>query len=217
MEFSNVNWSLYAIIDKSFLGGRPIEQIAEALLEGGVGVIQLRDKTGDIRAFYDDALALKQVAAYHQAPFIVNDRADVAIAADADGVHVGQEDLPVPVVKALLGKDKIIGVSVHDLQEFERVAGHDPTYFGLGTIYKTATKSERNATGTAIIKQVRARTDKPIVAIGGIDVANAAPVIEAGADGVAVISALLCAPDVRTEAEAFIRTIQQTLKKKRPI
>lgn len=217
MGFSNINWSLYAIIDKRFLRGRPIKQIAEALLEGGVGVIQLRDKTGDIRAFYDDALALKEVAAYHQVPLIINDRADVAIAADADGVHVGQEDLPVPVVKALLGKDKIIGVSVHDLQEFETMTGHDPTYFGVGTIYKTAIKSERNATGVAIIKQVSARTDKPIVAIGGIDVANAALVIEAGADGVAVISALLCAPDVKTEAEAFILTIQQTPKKKRPV
>lgn len=217
MGFSNINWSLYAIIDKRFLRGRPIKQIAEALLEGGVGVIQLRDKTGDIRAFYDDALALKEVAAYHRVPLIINDRADVAIAADADGVHVGQEDLPVPVVKALLGKDKIIGVSVHDLQEFETMTGHDPTYFGVGTIYKTAIKSERNATGVAIIKQVSARTDKPIVAIGGIDVANAALVIEAGADGVAVISALLCAPDVKTEAEAFILTIQQTPKKKRPV
>lgn len=213
MKLSSIDWSLYAIIDTSFLKGRSLKQVAEDLIAGGAGILQLRNKTGDVRAFYHDALTVKEVAAQHHVPLIINDRADVAIATQADGVHVGQEDLPASVIRALLGRDKLVGVSVHSLREFEISAGCEPSYFGVGTIYQTATKSQRNAVGTEIITTLRRKTDKPIVAIGGIDVGNVTPVIQAGADGAAVISALMNAPDVKAKATAFMTSIRAARQK----
>ncbi len=203
----NIDWSLYAIIDKDALAGRDPCEVAKAAIDGGAGVIQLRNKTPDVRGFYEDALAVREVTSNHGVPLIINDRVDVARAVDADGVHVGQEDLPVSVVRKLIGREKLIGASVHNLDEFEQTMPDRPDYLGVGTIFPTPSKDIRRISGPEIIGKIRARTELPIVGIGGITVANAGEVIGAGADGVAVISALLQAQDLRQRAREFMQKI----------
>ncbi len=203
MHFSEIEWSLYAIIDHSFLNDRSAGMLAEQLVEGGAGIIQLRNKTGDIKLFYEQACQIIEVTRRFNIPLIINDRLDVAMAVDADGVHVGQEDLPVSVVKEVWQQEKIIGVSVRDMHEFEISEKQNPDYFGVGTIYPTETKSNLQTTGTEILSEIRKVTNKPLVAIGGISKENMEPVFQKGADGVAVISALLQAEDVKAEAIQF--------------
>ncbi len=202
-DISQIDWRLYAIIDREYLGDRPITTVAEQLLEGGAGVIQLRNKTSDIKQFFIDAVELSQLTKHYGVPLIINDRADVAIAAGADGVHIGQEDIPLSALKRILNEDKLIGVSVHNVEEFKRVAAEKPDYFGVGTIYKTSTKSHLAATGLDVLKTVRRMTQCPLVAIGGITTENLASVFKSGADGIAVISALLSAKNVKSRTRDF--------------
>jgi len=208
-EISKIDWSLYAIIDHSFLNDRSAGVLALQLVEAGVGVIQLRNKTGDIKLFYQQACEVIDVTQQFKIPLIINDRVDVAMAVDADGVHVGQEDLPVSVIKQIWQPGKIVGVSVHDMQEFEISEKQNPDYFGVGTIYATETKSNLETTGTKTLSQIRRKTTKPLIAIGGISKENMAPVFKNGANGVAVISALLKAKNVKAEAIQFKQRINE--------
>lgn len=206
--FPDIDWCLYAIIDRDLVGDKDIAAVASALAEGGAGVIQLRDKSNNIRGFYEDALAVRGVTKHHNVPFIINDRSDVALAVGADGVHVGQDDLPLPLVRDLLGPEKIIGVSVHNQREFQACKIHGPTYFGVGTIYATATKANLSATGPGILRELRNATDAPLIAIGGIHAENAAAVMEAGANGVAVASALLNSNDIKYATRQLLSAIR---------
>jgi len=198
-----IDWRLYAIIDRSFLKSRNISKVTESLAKGGAGVIQLRDKSGNIRHFYEDALEVLAVTRRFEIPLIINDRVDVALAAEADGLHVGQDDLPVSVARELLGKEKLLGVSVHNHEEFEKMDQDEVDYFGVGTIFSTTTKSHLPASGTGIISTLKQQTNKPLIAIGGITPENTPKVINAGANGVAVISALLTEKDVEQRARQF--------------
>lgn len=208
-SISEIDWSLYAIIDHAFLNDRSAAMLAEQLVEGGAGVIQLRNKTGNIKVFYEQACGVIAVTRRFNIPLIINDRLDVAMAVGADGVHVGQEDLPVSVVREIWKQEKIVGVSVHDMNEFESAETENPDYFGVGTIYPTNTKSNLETTGTEILSQIRKKTKKPLVAIGGISIDSMAPVFQSGADGVAVISALLQAEDIKSEALQFKKRISE--------
>lgn len=205
-----IDWSLYAILDKTTVGDRDIEHVAQEVLTGGAGVIQLRNKSSDIKAFYEDARLVKRLTDHYGVPLIINDRADVARAVEAAGVHLGQQDLPLPAARQLLGQNKIVGVSVHNDAEFEQAIAYGPTYFGVGTIYPSSTKEVKNITGIEIIERLRARTSSPLIAIGGITVENVRPVILAGADGVAVVSALLNALDVQTQARTFVKGVHDS-------
>lgn len=189
-----IDWSVYAIIDKVWLGERSIQKVAEQIILGGAGVIQYRDKKSESGDFFADAYILSQVTRKHGIPLIINDRVDIAMAVGADGVHLGQEDLPVDVARKIVGDGMILGGSVHSLSEFEQMKEAD--YFGVGAVYTTSTKEGVPVRGIELIRQIRALTTKPIVGIGGITAENLSPVIEAGADGVAVISAILGAENV---------------------
>ncbi|MFQ5707292.1 MAG: thiamine phosphate synthase [bacterium] len=186
-----VDWSLYAILDKEFARGRAPDVLASELIEGGCSVIQLRDKVSPAREFYRDALRVKEVTDRHGIPLIINDRADIALAVRADGVHLGQQDLPLPAVKAILGGEVLLGASIHNLHELTEALAAGADYVGVGTIFPTKTKATDRVTGVEIIQTLRLHTKIPLVAIGGITAENVASVIAAGADGVAVISALL--------------------------
>lgn len=203
----HINWSLYSILDRGFVQESSLTRVAEELIAGGAGVLQLRDKLSSSRQFFANALKVQQVTRKHRIPLIINDRVDIAAAVKADGVHLGQNDLPVRAARAILGQEAIIGVSVHDPQEFAQTEKDCPDYFGAGTIYPTLTKTDYQSTGPAIVKLLRAKTDLPLIAIGGITLENLAAVIENGADGVAVISSLLTAPDVRSRATDFVRAV----------
>lgn len=207
VRIREIDWSLYVIVDKEWLKGRLIKEIAFDIIRGGAGIIQYRDKVSESRVFYEEALKLRVVTAENSIPLIINDRVDVALAVNADGVHLGRNDLPVELARRIVGEEMILGASVHSLSEFEKMKNGD--YFGVGAVYPTETKEKVQIGGIDIIRKVRVRTDLPMVAIGGITLDNLVPVIRAGADGVAVISGIMGADDVETATKRFVDGIRR--------
>ncbi len=207
-----IDWSLYGILDKEAARARSLTLLAEQLIAGGAGVLQLRNKISPADEFYRDALAVVKVTRAHGIPLIINDRVDVALAAGADGVHLGQEDLPFAAARKLIGSGRMLGVSVHDIREFEAALAGKPDYLGVGTIYPTRTKKGLKTKGTDFLCELRSRTPLPLVAIGGITLDNLAAVFQAGADGIAVISDLLAHEDVLQRAKMFRQRIEAARK-----
>ncbi len=198
------DWSLYAILDKKTLGARDLKFIAEQVIAGGAGIIQLRNKMSSAQEFYTEALQVKQITDRFGIPLIINDRVDIALAVKAAGVHLGQDDLPFEYARQLIGSEMLLGASVHNLNEFETALAGQPDYLGVGTIFSSRTKTELAAKGIQLIRELRQLTTLPLVGIGGITVENLEPVIEAGADGVAIISGLLDSSDVCERAKQFV-------------
>jgi thiamine-phosphate pyrophosphorylase len=195
-------WRLYVITDERLGRGRSHLRIAEAAILGGADVLQLRDKEASSGRLYRAALELRKITREAKVPFIVNDRLDVALAADADGVHVGQEDLPASVARRILGAGKILGVSAETVEEAIRAEEDGADYLGVGPVFEArGTKADAGEpVGIELIAQIRRRCRLPIVAIGGINAENARKVREAGADAVAVISAIVAADDIAQAA-----------------
>lgn len=188
--------TLYLVTDPHLGGGRALLDIVAAALQGGVTLVQLRDKEADGRALLEQARALKALLDPAGVPLLINDRVDIALAAGAAGCHVGQTDLPVEEARALLGPDAILGTSL-DAVEQARVA--DPEhldYVAYGPFAATTTKGDAGPPiGAAGLAAVRALTALPLVAIGGVSEANLGAAVAAGADGVAVVAAIMAAPD----------------------
>ncbi|HSD51961.1 MAG TPA: thiamine phosphate synthase [Candidatus Methylomirabilis sp.] len=198
---------LCVITDPS-LAGRDHVAIATEALAGGADMIQLRDKSGNLRALLPQAWAIQALCRAHGAIFIVNDRLDLALAAGADGVHVGQEDLPAEAARQLLGPGKILGVSTHDRGQAEAAQASGADYIGFGPMFSTGTKETGyTPRGLAGLREVRAAVGLPILAIGGITLETVADVILAGATAPAVISAIVAAPDIGATAAAFRRRV----------
>ncbi|HMD87453.1 MAG TPA: thiamine phosphate synthase [Terriglobia bacterium] len=199
---------LYAIIDPAQSGGRPPIEVAEALLAAGVRLIQLRDKHASSGELYQTAQRVGERVRRAGGIFIVNDRADVARAVDADGVHVGQDDLPVESVRSLVGPGKLIGFSTHVLEQVREADRSTADYVAFGPVFPTASKENPDApVGLGGLGEARKATRKPLVAIGGITLENARAAIEAGADSVAVIRGLVGAPDITRRAEEFLKQV----------
>jgi thiamine-phosphate pyrophosphorylase len=199
---SPARWRLYVITDERLGRGRSHLQIAEAAIRGGADVVQLRDKTASSRRLYDIAMQLRRLTREAGVPFVVNDRLDVALAADADGVHVGREDLPASVVRRILGPGKLLGVSAETVEEAVTAEKEGADYLGVGPVYE-ARGSKADAgepLGLDLIARIRRDCRLPIVAIGGINAENARSVRDAGADAAAVISAVASAEDVAQAA-----------------
>ena len=186
-------------------------EVAAALLAAGVQIIQLRDKQAPSGELYMRAEAVGACIRKAKGTFIVNDRADVALAVEAAGVHVGQEDLPVESARAILGPAKVIGYSTHVLEQVEEADQGSADYIAFGPIFPTTSKANPDAVvGLAGLREARKATRKPLVAIGGITLENARAVMEAGADSVAVIRSLVGAPDIRKRAEEFLDLLSAT-------
>ena len=209
MSTQNIEWSLYAILDKEYAKELSLTQLSEQAIQGGAGILQLRNKISTSDEFYSDALKIKEVTRHFKIPFIINDRVDIALALKADGAHLGQDDLPFAEARKLLGKQMILGVSVHNFNEFEIALKGKPDYWGVGTIYPSLSKTELQSAGIKIIEQLRPKTTLPLIAIGGITVENLEPVIQAGADGVAVISDLFGRQNVCSRAQEFVKEVKQ--------
>ena len=209
MISENIGWSLYAILDKESVKERSLTRLAEEAIAGGAGILQLRNKISASDEFYADALEIKEVTQHFNIPLIINDRLDIALAAKADGVHLGQDDLPFAEARKLLGKQMILGVSVHNFNEFEIALKGKPDYWGVGTIYLSLSKTELQSASIKIVEQLRPKTTLPLIAIGGITVENLEPVIQAGADGVAVISDLFGRQNVCSRAQEFVKEVKQ--------
>ena len=197
---------LCVITDANLVPGRDHVAIAGAALAGGADMIQLRDKTktGNLRDLLPQARAIQSLCRSRGAVFIVNDRVDLAVAADADGAHVGQEDLPAESARRLLGPRRLLGVSTHDVIQAEKAQLAGADYIGFGPMFATGTKETGyTPRGLEALRAVRRAVSLPILAIGGIDLENVGSVIEAGAVAPAVISAVVAAPDIAAAAAAF--------------
>jgi thiamine-phosphate diphosphorylase len=198
---------LYAILDRSVAGGRDLPGLLEAVLAGGGRLIQLREKTMSLAELFPLAQHLARRCREVGALFIVNDRADLALAAGADGLHVGQDDLPAREARALLPPPMILGVSTHDAVQARRAVADGADYVAVGSIFPTSSKTGFQLVGPELIRRVRPEVPVPLVGIGGITADNAPAVLAAGADAVAVISALCAAPDPEAATRAFLGRI----------
>jgi thiamine-phosphate pyrophosphorylase len=199
---------LYVILDAALINS-PERDCALSLAEAGVRLFQYRNKSASSRQYLESSRKLAETLRPNGVSFFVNDRADVASLAGASGVHVGQDDLDAEQARMVVGPDKLVGVSTHNLEQFERAAASTADYVAVGPVFGTTTKSNPDpVVGVEFIRKVRALTDKPIVAIGGITLERAASVIEAGADSVAVISGILSAPNPAQRARQYLETLE---------
>jgi len=201
---------LYAIIDPTLLTSSELD-LAAALAESGVELIQYRNKTASSRQFFEISQQLSNALAPRGVRFIVNDRADIALLSGAGGVHVGQEDLGVEDARAICGPDRWVGVSTHTLEQVAEANLTSADYIAFGPIFPTATKKNPDpVVGTDLLRQVRRLTKKPIVAIGGITLERAAEVYRAGADSLAVIRDLISVPNPAVRAREYLDVAAST-------
>lgn len=200
---------LYLVTDRALCLGRPLEWVVEEAVAGGVTMVQLREKDASTREFIDLALRLRPILAQAHVPLLINDRVDIAMAVDADGVHLGQSDMPYPMARRLLGPSKIIGLSVESLPD-ARAAAAIPglDYLAVSPVYSTPTKTDTApALGLPGVREIAALSPAPVVGIGGLNLATAPDVIAAGAAGVAVVSAICSAPSPRLSATTLLHAL----------
>jgi thiamine-phosphate pyrophosphorylase len=195
---------LYVIVDRQFLPGRDELDIATQIIEGGAKTIQLRDKQSNKRELLIVAGKLKELCSQAGVIFIINDYLDLALAVDADGLHIGQEDLPLPAVRRQLPIDRIVGCSVTTVSQAKRSQDEGADYIAVGSIFPTTTKKEATVVGVDMLREIKRTVSTPVVAIGGINRHNIAEVITAGADAVAVISAVLGEKDVKRAVQKLV-------------
>ena len=199
-----IDYSIYLLTDDACLKGRPLLACVEQALQGGVTLVQYRSKFKDGGPMYQEALALKALCDKYNVPLIINDRVDVALAVSAAGVHVGQDDLPCSVVRALAGEDFVIGVSAHNPEEARSAMADGADYLGCGAVFGTATKPGVAKLGLANLQAIRSVATIPMVGIGGVNASNYAEVLATGANGAAIISGILGADDIKTEVSKFV-------------
>jgi len=212
-----VDYSVYLVTDRPLLGSRSLVEVVRAAVKGGVTLVQLREKDMPGGEFLTIARELLAVTRPASVPLIINDRVDVALAADADGVHVGQEDIPAAIVRGMIGPHKILGVTAHDGEELARAAADGADYVGTNAIFGTPTKADiRPPIGISGLTERYADAPVPVVAIGGVDHSNAAALIEAGAEGVAVVRAIMAADDTAQAACELRRVVGDALGRRGP-
>jgi thiamine-phosphate pyrophosphorylase len=206
---TRINWSLYVLTDRRAAGARALPDVVDAAIRGGATAIQLRDKQATTRELVELGRALLAITRPAGVPLIVNDRIDVALAINAEGVHVGQDDMPAPIARRLLGPDRLLGVSAGTVEEALQAQAEDADYLGTGDVYGTPTKADAGVPiGVDGLAEVVRAVSIPVVAIGGIQAANAGAVIAAGAAGIAVISAVIGAAD----PEAAARRLREIVR-----
>ena len=204
--------ALHLLTDREWSRGRDMLSVAAAALDGGTTVIQLRDKIASTRVLIEEGLALRALTRERGALLIVNDRVDVALAVEADGAHVGQDDMPAGLARQLLGADRILGVSAANMEEAEEAVAGGADYLGVGPIFPSLGKADAGpATGGELLTELARRYTTPLVAIGGITAENATEVVRAGACGVAVITAVVYAEDI-TAASRQLRLAVDTAR-----
>lgn len=201
----SVDYSLYLVTDRDILKGRDIFKAVEDAILGGVTLVQLREKNVSSLDFYNIAMKMKDITMHYNVPFIINDRLDIALAVDADGLHIGQEDLPLVAARKLLGRGKILGYSVSNTEEAIYGEKNGADYLGAGTVFPTGSKADAgNPIGTEILKSIKQSVSIPVVGIGGISKSNLHEVKASGADGISVISAILGNKDIRKTSADFL-------------
>ena len=214
MMHNRADYRLYLVTDRNCLQQQTLEQAVEQAILGGVTLVQLREKAIASKAFYERALRIKAICHHYNVPLLINDRVDIALAVEADGVHIGQSDLPCRVVRQILGKDKIIGVSARTAQQAIQAQADGADYLGVGAMFATSTKADAQTVTIASLTQIRQAVTLPIVAIGGINhttlpaLQQALQAADTSIDGVAVVSAILGQKDVKLASEKLKEMIK---------
>ncbi len=195
-----VDYTLYLVTDRRLMSSKTIEESVGAAVAGGVSVVQLREKDCTSREFYELAVRVKKITAPKNVPLIINDRIDICLAADADGVHLGQKDLPCAEARKILGADKLIGVSAALPEEARQAQADGADYLGVGAVFPTETKSDTRPVTVEIIREIRKAVTIPFVVIGGVNEENIGKLYGLGINGAAVVSAVAARNDVTAAA-----------------
>jgi thiamine-phosphate pyrophosphorylase len=206
---------LYLVTDRGLCGNRSLEDVAQQALLGGAACMQLREKDVSTRFFVEEARKMKKLTTRFRVPLIINDRIDVALASGADGVHLGQDDMPYAEARRLMGPKAIIGLSVETWDDVVAAEALDINYLGVSPIFKTPTKTDTKGNwGLEGLARIKAYSRHPLVAIGGLNASNAKEAVMAGADCIAVVSAICGAPDPLLASRTINDIIQAALKKR---
>ncbi|MFW6135923.1 MAG: thiamine phosphate synthase [Chloroflexota bacterium] len=211
MGRKDIDWSVYVITDRRAAGDRPLADVIREALAGGATAVQLREKIAATREIIELGQALHAITRAAQVPLIVNDRVDIALAVGAEGVHVGQEDMPAPLARGLIGPGRILGVSAGTVAEARQAQVDGADYLGVGDVYGTPSKPDAGEPiGVQGLREIAEAVSIPVVGIGGITADRVAAVIEAGAAGVAVISAVVGAPDPEAAAHRLRQIVRRS-------
>ncbi len=205
---------LYAVTDRAWTGAQTLPEQVEAAIEGGVTMVQLREKTLDEESFYQEAVGIKELCARYGIPFLINDNVSLACRVDADGVHVGQDDMAAADVRAMLGPDKILGVSAQTVEQALAAEQAGADYLGVGAVFATATKLDACEVPHKVLKAICDAVQIPVVAIGGIKKDNLMELAGTGIAGVALVSAVFAAEDIQKECGVLRRCIHEMLVQK---
>ena len=200
---NEIDLSLYLVTDNSEDVDKFLNTIEEAI-KGGVTVVQIREKTADTLDFYNLALKVKEITSKYDVPLIVNDRVDIALAIDADGVHVGQSDMPCDVTRKLIGQNKILGVSAATVKEAEKAESDGADYIGTGAVFPTATKDDADSVTKDELIEIVKSIDIPVVAIGGINLDNACELNGTGIAGLSVVSAIMSSDNPKKSSQELL-------------
>lgn len=201
---------IYLVTDRGLCRGRSLPDVVLQAVQGGAAAVQLREKELSTRDFVEEAVSIKKMLIPYGVPLIINDRIDVALASGADGVHIGQEDMPYATARRLMGKKAIIGLSVETWEDVEVSEKLDVDYIGVSPVFATPTKTDtKEPWGLAGLRKIKAFSRHPLVAIGGINIGNARAVIDAGADCLAVVSAICSADDPAGATRKMLDMMQQ--------
>lgn len=206
---------LYLVTDRTLCGKRSLEDVVSQALEGGVTYVQLREKDVSTRFFVEEARKIKALTTCYRVPLIINDRLDVALAVEAEGVHIGQEDMPYAAARKLMGPQSIIGLSVETWDDVVKAQELDVNYLGVSPVFETPTKTDtKGSWGLEGLTRIKAYSRHPLVGIGGLNASNAAEAVTAGADCIAVVSAICAAPDPFKATRELHDIIQRTVEKR---
>ncbi len=206
MKKSEIDYTLYLCTDRKLMSTNTLEEAVEQAILGGCSLIQLREKQSSSREFFEMAKRIKAITDRYRVPLIINDRIDVALAVDAAGVHLGQEDIPAKEARRIMGEEKVIGVSARTVELARKAVEDGADYLGVGAMFATSTKGNAKVIGKEKLKEIRAAVSIPIVAIGGINHSNAAQLVDIGINGLAVVSSVIGASDIQAAARKM-RTI----------
>ena len=200
----DIDYTLYLCTDRNIMTTETIEESVELAIKGGVSVVQLREKECSSREFYERAKAVKTITDAYEVPLLINDRIDIALAVGADGVHLGQSDLPLDAARNLLGADKIVGATANTVELAQKAWREGADYLGVGDVFGTTTKADTRHITLEELKEIKESVPIPIVAIGGVNEDNIALLRETGVDVAAVISAIVGRKDITAAAEELI-------------
>ena len=206
-----IDYTLYLVTDRRMPQGDTLENVVEKAIQGGVTLVQLREKSGNTCVLYERAVALKKITDQYHIPLIIDDRIDVMLASGADGVHVGQSDMPAHIARAMIGPDKILGVSAANLEEALQAEVDGADYLGVGAMYPTATKTDADFTTMETLKEIKRKVHIPVVAIGGINQHTIPDFRNSGINGFAIVSAIMASQTPETAARELKELIERTI------